>query len=155
MSVEDIDALEKADQEAQGRPEGQRVLAEQVTELVHGKEGLAAAQRITQALFSGDEALLSQNDYEQLALDGLPVAELPQSLEDLSLMQLLTDAGMAASGKQVKDALGRRAVIVNGMAQAMEDNMSTAEIFAPANARYEKYFLVKLGKKKYQLFVLA
>ncbi len=62
---------------------------------------------------------------------------------------------MVSSGKQVKDALGRQAVIVNGSAKSMDDNMKTAEVFAQAQARYDKYFMVKLGKKKYQLFTLV
>ena len=152
LSVDEINAIEKKDAEAQGRPQGQSILAEQVTELVHSKEGLQAAMRITQALFSGDEALLSKSDYQQLAQDGLPSTNLPADLSELSLMQLLTDAGMASSGKQVKDALARSAVIVNGDAKEMADNMKAAQIFAMENARFEKYFLVKLGKKKYQLF---
>lgn len=155
LSVEEINEIEAADQAAEGRPQGQSILAKQVTELVHGSEGLEAAQRITQALFSGDEASLSENDYQQLALDGLPASEIPEGLADLSLMQLLTDAGMVNSGKQVKDALGRNAVIINGEAKAMEDNMRTAEIFIPGNARFGKYFLVKLGKKKYHLLCFA
>ena len=156
MSVADIDALEEEDKAREGRPQAQQVLADLVTELVHGEQSLVAAKRITEALFAGEADNLSQGDYEQLAQDGLPTTDLSSlDLDALSLMQLLTDAGMASSGKQVKDALGRNAVIVNGVAKAMEDNMKTAEIFTAANAKFEKYFLVKLGKKKYQLFILA
>jgi tyrosyl-tRNA synthetase len=127
-------------------------LAEEVTRLVHGEEGLAAAKRITEALFSGNESELSEGDYQQLAQDGLPSSKLPEDLSELSLVQLLTDAGMAASGKQVKDALGRNAVIINGGAKGMDDNMKTQEAFAESAARFNQYYLVKLGKKKYQLF---
>ncbi len=52
-------------------PRAQRVLAEQVTRLVHGEEGLTAAKRITDSrLFSGAIADLTQADLEQLAQDG-------------------------------------------------------------------------------------
>ncbi|MEQ9209963.1 MAG: tyrosine--tRNA ligase, partial [Pseudomonadales bacterium] len=53
LPVDDIDEIERQDAERAGRPEAQRVLAEEVTKLVHGEEALSAAQRITNALFSG------------------------------------------------------------------------------------------------------
>ena len=153
LSVAEIDAIEQADADRQGRPEAQSVLAKEVTRLVHGEEGLEAAERITEALFSGNHAQLSLEDYQQLQLDGLPFSEICiDELEGSSLVQLMTDAGMATSGKQIKDALGRGAVEINGVSRSMEDNMNPAQIFGKANAVHGKYYLVKLGKKKYHLF---
>ena len=153
LDVAEIDAIEKADKEREGRPEAQNILAREVTELVHGAEGLAAAQRITEALFSGDTAGLSEEDMQQLRLDGLPSTELArEDLAEGSLTAVLTDAGMVASGKQVKDALGRQAVLVNGRALGAEDNMNPAACFAADEAMYGRFYLVKLGKKKYHLF---
>lgn len=152
LSVAEIDAIEEEDKAAQGRPQAQQILAAEVTQLVHSEEGLAAAKRITEALFSGNTDELSADDYEQLALDGLPSSQLPQELSELSLVQLLTDAQMAASGKQVKDALGRKAVVVNGSEQGLDNNMQVADIFDFANARFDKFYLVKMGKKKHHLF---
>lgn len=156
LPVAEIDAIEKADAEREGRPEAQAILAREVTRLVHGEEGLAAAQRITEALFSGDLSTLGENDYAQLSLDGLPSSGLIVSeLAERPLTTLLADAGLAASGKQIKDALQRNAVVVNGEAYGVEDNMKAPEVFAADRALFGKYFLVKLGKKKHHLFVAA
>lgn len=153
LPVAEIDAIEKADAERQGRPEAQQILAREVTRLVHGDEGLQAAERITDALFSGNHAQLSLKDYQQLQLDGLPSSALPvHGLDDISLVQLLTDAGMASSGKQIKDALGRNAVEINGASCSMDDNMRVAKIFERASSLHDRYFLVRQGKKKYHLF---
>ncbi|MBN0989240.1 tyrosine--tRNA ligase [Amphritea pacifica] len=155
LSIEEIDALEKADAEREGRPEAQSVLAREVTRLVHGEEGLVAAMRITDALFSGNLSDLSEADFEQLQLDGLPSSSLTDvDLAETPLTTLLSDAGLAASGKQIKDALQRNAVIVNGAEKGMDDNMKAAEVFAAANGTYSRFFLVKLGKKKHHLFVI-
>ena len=62
---------------------------------------------------------------------------------------------MAGSGKQVKDALGRKAVFVNQQVLGMEDNARVAECFAPEQAAFGRFYLVKLGKKKYHLFDVA
>lgn len=154
LSVEEIDQLEEADKVRQGRPEAQGVLAREVTKLVHGEAGLEAAQRITEALFSGNADQLSESDYEQLSQDGLPTTSLDlNNLADLPLTQLLSEADMG-TGKQVKDALQRNAVIVNGEAQGLDAIAKSADVFAAEKARFNKYFLVKLGKKKHQLFTI-
>ncbi len=156
LTPEEINEIEAADKAAQGRPEGQGILAREVTRLVHGEAGLTAAQRITEALFSGDDKGLAEADYQQLQLDGLPSSALDSSqLADTPLTQLLADAGMAGSGKQVKDALGRQAVFINGQAVSASDNMNAPALFGTDRARFGCFFLVKLGKKKYHLFVAS
>ena len=155
LSLEEIDAIEKADQESTGKPQAQAILAREATKLVHGEEGLQAAERITAALFSGQADELSEQDLEQIQLDGLPSSSLQGiDLSATPLTSLLADAGLAASGKQVKDALQRNSVFVNGKAQGLENNMDAASIFSAEAGYYGKYFLVKLGKKKHHLFVL-
>ncbi len=154
LSPTEIDEIEASDKAAQGRPAAQGILAREVTRLIHGDEGLAAAERITEALFSGNDESLSAEDYAQLQLDGLPSSALEvSSLEQTPLTQVLADAGLA-SGKQVKDALARNAVLINGQSAGIDDMMKSAEVFAADRARFGRYFLVKLGKKKYQLFFI-
>ena len=69
-----------------------------------------------------------------------------------TLTQLLAEAGMAGSGKQVKDALGRDAVTVNNQAVGWAQNGDVAACFAAPEALYGRFYLVRLGKKKYHLF---
>lgn len=153
LPVERIADIEKSDQLSGARPEAQAVLAQEVTRLVHGDQGLAAAQRITNVLFSGEVAGLSEEDFEQLKLDGLPYKALGESdFGDTTLAQLFTEAGLVKSGKQVKDALSRGAVLINGVAKQPEDNLKAGECFQKTLALYGRFFLVKLGKKSYQLF---
>ncbi|GAA0703227.1 tyrosine--tRNA ligase [Marinobacterium maritimum] len=155
LPVSEIDAIEAADRERAGRPEAQRILAEQMTALVHGDEALQAARRITEALFSGDLSELSLEDYAQLEQDGLPATQVPTELAELPLTTLFADAGLATSGKQVKDALQRNAVVINDQACGLDQNMNAVALFTKEAARFGKYFLVKLGKKKHHLFYLG
>lgn len=153
INVARIAEIEVEDRAREGKPEAQRILAEEVTRLVHGEEGLLAAQRITHALFSDDLSGLGEADFIQLRQDGLPSSELVrQALTDIPLTQLLADAGMAASGKQVKDALARSAVSINGVARSEADIMRVGQCFAADAAYFGRFYLVKLGKKKYHLF---
>ena len=155
LDVAEIDAIEKADAERQGRPEAQAVLAREVTELVHGAEGLEAAQRITESLFSGSIEELSESDLMQLRQDGMPASSVARGDFPETLTQLLTEAGMAASGKQVKDALGREAVTINKRPVGFDANADVAACFEPAAALHGRFYLVKLGKKKHHLFEIA
>lgn len=153
LSIQEISSIEAEDASRQGRPEAQRVLAEEVTRLVHGDEGLLAAQRITRSLFSGDADQLSESDLQQLSLDGLPSSEVSyQSLQEMPLTTLLADCGMVKAGREVKDALARNSVWINGEAKGAGDNMSSVSSFSVERAKYGRYFLVKLGKKKNHLF---
>jgi len=151
LSIEKIETIEKADEEARGRPQGQGVLATEVTRLIHGDEGLAAAERITAAMFSGELSDLSESDLEQLAQDGLPGSKLPDDLTEKSLTSLLAECGMA-KGSAIKDALGRNAVWVNGVAKGAAENMQVAESFTKEAGLFGRFYLVRLGKKKYHLF---
>jgi tyrosyl-tRNA synthetase len=152
LDVARIAEIEREDRERSGRPEAQRILAEEVTRLVHGEQGLQAARRITDSLFSGDPTALSEADLEQLMLDGLPSGRLVVEQLPDTLTQLLADCGLAASGKQVKDALQRDAVVLNGRALGMADNANPATVFAAERALFGRFYLVRLGKKKYHLF---
>lgn len=153
ISVEEIAQIEAEDKASQSKPKAQSVLAEEMTRLVHGEQGLSAAKRITQALFSDDASSLTKSDYLQLRQDGLPSSRLVRAeIADIPLTQLLVTAGMAESGKQVKDALGRSAVLINGAPKNADDNMRSLDSFASANAVFDVFYLARLGKKKYHLF---
>jgi len=155
LPIEKIEEIEATDAEIQGRKTAQPILADEVTRLVHGEEALASAKRITEALFSGDVTQLSEAELEQIKLDGLPSSDLDNTaLADKPLTAILSEAGMG-QGKQVKDALGRDAVIINGNACNMDQLMKGAELFAAGSALFGRFFLVRLGKKKYHLFEIA
>jgi tyrosyl-tRNA synthetase len=153
LPLGEIDAIEAADTAAEGRPQAQAALAREATKLVHGDEGLNAALRITEALFSGDPNALSEQDFQQLRQDGLPSSLLADAdLQDNPLTNLLTECGLAKAGREVKDALGRNSVFVNGQPRGVKDNMNSVSIFASEQALYGRFFLVRLGKKKYHIF---
>jgi len=156
LGIEQLAQIEAEDSARASKPEAQRILAEEMTRLVHGDMGLSAAQRITQALFSDDLLGLSETDFEQLQQDGLPSSKLLRAdIGETPLTQILADVEMAVSGKQVKDALVRNAIFINGEAKSIDDNMRSANSFSLEKAFFKRFYLVKLGKKKYHLFDVA
>ena len=156
LGIEQLAQIEAEDSARASKPEAQRILAEEMTRLVHGDMGLSAAQRITQALFSDDLVGLSETDFEQLQQDGLSSSKLLRAdIGETPLTQILADVEMAVSGKQVKDALVRNAIFINGEAKSIDDNMRSANSFSLEKAFFKRFYLVKLGKKKYHLFDVA
>ena len=152
LSIDEIAAIEKEDAERAGRPEAQRVLAQEVTRLVHGEAGLSAAERITEALFSGDLSDLGEADLEQLAMDGLPTDTLNRADLPPTLSQLLAQVGVAA-GKQIKDALAREAILINGQPVTGGPTVTCEAVLSPERALHGRFFLVRFGKKKYHLLI--
>lgn len=148
--LEEIHAVEKADEEAIGRRSAQGLLAAEITELVHGKEGVQAAQRISEALFAGDLSGLSQDDLGQLALDGLPCTRISE--EQKPLIELLVDTGLAATPRgevtigQARKFISGNAVSVNG-----EKISDTEAMLAKSSALHGRYHLLKRGKKLFHL----
>ena len=156
LNVEHVEQIEAEDKADGGRPQAQRVLAEEVTRTVHGEEGLLAAQNITEALFSGETTKLSEADFLQLKQDGIPYTHLLRSeLTQKTFIQHLVDSGLATSGKQIKDALARGAVAINSLPVSPEQNTLPDQCFASDRAMYTRYFLVKMGKKTYHLVEVA
>ena len=151
LELDYIEKLRSEDEASAGRPQGTQVLAEEVTKLVHGGEALASAMRITEALFSGNVGELSELELRQLQQDGLPSSVLPED-DYPPLTNLFADCGAAKNGKQVKDALQRNAVLVNGEPIGLDQNMRGSDVFCKAKALHGMYFVVRIGKKNYHLF---
>jgi tyrosyl-tRNA synthetase len=99
---------------------------------------------------------LSEEDLVQLKQDGLPSSSLELSaLDGQTMTGLFSECGLALSGREVKDALLRNALFINGVAKCYEDNMKVARCFSLDSALFGRFFIVKLGKKKYHLFELS
>ncbi|GLR75067.1 tyrosine--tRNA ligase [Aliivibrio sifiae] len=146
LSVDEIAAIEESDKSVQGRPAGQGVLAKEVTRLVHGEEGLASSIRITDALFSGDLASLTETDLAQLAQDGLPMTELEAS--EQTIVEVLTQSELAKSNKMAREFIGNGAVSVNG-----EKVADSEVVLKKEDALFGKYSVIKRGKKLFNLYV--
>lgn len=158
LSIEQIDEIEKQDQASKAKPQAQRILAEEMTRLIHGEAALQAAQRITESLFSGDESGLTEQDYAQLALDGLPVTHVSGSL---NVVAALVQAGLAQSNKEAREFVKNGAVLINGeVAQANNPNFTADKpddqfMIGDEQKRFGKYAIVKRGKRNHALLVWA
>lgn len=141
MSLSKIDALEAEDAKRQGRKQAQQVLADELTELVHGKAALAAVQRISELLFSGDIARLGESDLAQLAQDGMPCSTVSGETD---LVSLLVSCGLANSRRIARELLAAGAISLNGVLKQDDQLSATDRLFG-------RYLLLRRGKKQYHL----
>jgi len=143
-----IAQIEEEDKAAQGRPQAQSILATEVTRMVHGQEGLEAAQRISGALFSGELGSLTESDCEQLRLDGLPCTQVGSDV--VSLVDALVTSELAKSNRIAREFIVNNAVAINGEKCSDLDAELSKE-----QALYGKYLILKRGKKMFHLVVLG
>ncbi|WP_438402771.1 tyrosine--tRNA ligase [Aeromonas veronii] len=141
VPLSEIDALEAEDAKRQGRKQAQQVLANELTELVHGKAALAAVQRISELLFSGDVARLGESDLAQLAQDGMPSSTVSGETD---LVSLLVSCGLANSKRIARELLAAGAISLNGVLKQDEQLSATDRLFG-------RYLLLRRGKKQYHL----
>ena len=141
MALAEIEALEAEDAKRQGRKLAQQVLANELTELVHGKAALAAVQRISELLFSGDVARLGESDLAQLAQDGMPCSTVSGETD---LVSLLVSCGLANSRRIARELLAAGAISLNGVLKQDDQLSATDRLFG-------RYLLLRRGKKQYHL----
>ena len=156
LSVEAIDEIEAKDQASGAKPEAQRILAEEMTRLIHGEEALKAAQRISESLFAEDQSSLTESDFEQLALDGLPAFDVS---DGLNVVEALVKTGLAQSNKEARGFVNSKAVLLNGQAAEANNPNPSAErpddayLLQDKHKRFGKYTLLRRGKRNHALLV--
>ena len=156
LSIEEIDAIEAKDKASGTKPEAQRILAEEMTRLIHGEAALQAAQRISESLFAEDQSSLTESDFEQLALDGLPTFEVSESL---NVVETLVKTGLASSNKEARGFVNSKAVLLNGKPAEANNPNHTAEkpddayMLTDEHKRFGKYTIVRRGKRNHALLV--
>ena len=103
-----------------------------------------AARRITECLFSGELADLTENDLEQLAQDGMPGVVLPA--DQGGLIDALVAAGLAKSKTEARGFIQSGSVAINGAkAEAIDHQVAGEERL------YGRFTILRRGKKNYGL----
>jgi len=148
LSLDEIADLAEATARAPEKRAAQRLLAREATRLIHGEAGLREAEAITEALFSGDVAALSEEQLAQ-AFREVPTTRLP-SPAGLTLMDVLLRTGLAPSKRAGRELLASGAVLVNG--RRVTD---PAEGVSRDIALHGRYLVLRKGKRTYHLVTIG
>ncbi len=149
---EEIESLDAARAANPGARESQRRLAEEITRLVHGEAGLAAARRATEIFFGAEIDQLSDVQLVEIFAD-VPSKSLARSrLEGtgLSVIDALVEAGLAKSKGESRRTIEQGGAYVNNRRVEGIDRVLTA-----ADLASETVMVLRSGRKKYALLRFA
>ncbi len=141
LSKEEIEDLEKKNNENPHLREAHKALAREVITAIHGKEAYDEAIKISEALFSGDIKSLTAKEIE-MGFNDLPTVVG----NGQSLLQGLVEAGLASSNREAREFLKNGAVSVNGDKVNDQNFLLSSE-----NAIEGKFIVLRRGKKLYAL----
>jgi tyrosyl-tRNA synthetase len=147
LAHEEINRLEEEVKAQPEKREAQRILAREVTKLVHGDVALQSALNITQALFSGNVQELTPTEIIEAFRDA-PSTSIED--QELGLVDLLVTVGAAPSKRQARQDIESGAVTVNGT-KTTDIEKKVSELGRIAGS----YLIIRRGKKNYFLVKIA
>ncbi|MBV9963102.1 MAG: tyrosine--tRNA ligase [Parafilimonas sp.] len=147
LSKDEIEDLTKHHEENAANRLLQKTLAKEITQFVHGEEGLKQAIETTEKLFANQFApaeSLSEEDLE--SMDGVVKIELDSSKLNIDITSFLADTNIFSSKGEA------RKMIQNGGISINRKKVDSLQMTVDSSLLlHKKYLLVQKGKKNYYL----
>lgn len=148
LSQAEVEALDEARKTNPGERASQKKLAEELTRLVHGEEGLARAKQATAILFGAEIDKLSDAQLGEIFADVtskvLPKARLEG--DGLNIVDALVEAGLSKSKGDARRTVEQGGAYVNNR---RIDGI--ASLLTTAHLASETVMVLRSGKKNYAL----
>ena len=148
LAKEEIDALLAEHETNPSQRSAQRRLAAELTQLVHGPEGLRTAERATEIFFGAEISDLSDAQLAGIFAD-VPSRQLPReklSGEGLPIIDALVEAGLAKSKGEARRTITQGGAYVNNRRiEGIEIQLTLAHLAS------ESTMILRSGKKNYAL----
>ena len=145
LTLMDLDEIEKIVEKHNEKPElryGQKVLAEKVVEIIHGKDQAELAKKLSEFLFGTENKLDLLSDLDKSQLDSF-VKEIGGKKYDWEdLLDLLVNTGLASSRGQAKKDIKAWAIYMN--------EKKVSSIDEKPEFKWN-ILLLRKGKKKYSI----
>lgn len=143
LDKEEIDFLEEKVKNEPEKREAQKRLAEEVTKFVHDEAALQEAQKITQALFSGNVKDLTVKEIEQ-GLQNMPSFNTTNKTKNI--VDWLVEINCEPSKRQAREDVINGAINING------EKITDINFSVNPNSAFEgKYIIIRKGKRNYFL----
>ena len=141
LSHDEIEDIAREHFAAPGARIAQKRLAFEVVKEIHGEAKANEAVKMSEALFSGNVAELSESAIEEV------LGSLKKKIEgEMLLEELLIALGGASSKREARTFITGNSVALNGVKVTDPARKITKE-----DALYGKYIVLKRGKKNYYL----
>lgn len=147
LGRDEIEQLEARVAAEPAKREAQRVLAREVTTLVHGRAEADKAQRASESLFGRQIAELDEAALLEVLSDA-PSSSAPRSqLKDgKPLVDLLVETGLSESRKRARAFIAEGAVWVNNLRDT-----DTERAVGEGDLLLNRYLVLRRGKKSHHL----
>ena len=139
LSREEIEDLEKKNNEHPELREAHKALAREIITDLHGKEEYEKAVKISECLFKGDIKSLNVEDI-LVGFKDVPHFEVE---ENINILDLLVNNGVASSKREAREFINSGAISINGDKIESEELVITKDM-----ALDSKVLVIKRGKKK-------
>ena len=144
LSKEEIEEVMKIHNEKPELRYAQKKLASEVIKDLHGEEECKKAIKITETLFSGNIKDLSEEELKD-AMSGVETYEIN---EEKNIVDTLVDTGILSSKREAREFVTNGSISVNG-----EKVTDLEYLVNKETSLYNKYIVVRRGKKKYYLVI--
>lgn len=144
LSKEEIEEVMRKHSEKPEERLAQKTLASEVIKDLHGEEECKKAIKITETLFSGNIKELSEEEL----VDAMSGVETYEINEEKNIVDMLVDTGILSSKREAREFVTNGSISVNG-----EKITDTEMLVNKGASLYNKYIVVRRGKKKYYLVI--
>jgi tyrosyl-tRNA synthetase len=147
MGREEIDSLLAQHAADPGRRGAQRRLAVELTQLVHGPEGLRTAERATEIFFGAEISELNDAQLASIFAD-VPSRELPREklAAGIPIIDALVESGLSKSKGDARRTITQGGAYVNNRrVEAIETTLTAVHLAS------ETTMILRSGKKNYAL----
>ena len=142
LSKEEIEELDDKNKLHPELREAHKALARSVISFIHSEEDYLEAEKISQALFSGDIKSLTKEEIEM----GFADLDSVDIVENTPLLDLLIKGQIASSKREAREFVKGGAISFNGEKVFDENHLVTKK-----EAIGGKFIVLRRGKKKYSL----
>ena len=144
LTKEEIEnIMEKHIQKPEDRV-AQKILAKEIITDLHGKDEYEKALKITETLFSGNIKELTEKELID-AMSGVDTYEIS---EEQNIVDCLVNTGILSSKREAREFISKGSISING------EKITDLEILVNKDSLlYNKYIVVRRGKKKYYLVI--
>ena len=144
LTKEEIEKVMNEHKECPEKRIAQKTLAKEIITDLHGNEEYEKALKITEALFSGNIKDLTESELKD-ALSGVQTETIN---EEVNIVDMLVNTNILSSKREAREFLTNGSISINGE-RVTDLNM----LVNKEKALYNKYIVVRRGKKKYYLVI--
>lgn len=152
LTQDEISELEQTTRQSPEGRQAQRVLAREVTRIVHGAQSVETAERATRALFATDLSQVAATDILTAFAD-MPSTTIPRArfeTGELTLCDVLLTTGLAESKSDAKRAIKAGGVYLNS--QRVTDERHVLVLARSIDGRL---FVLRKGPKQYHVVMVT